>query len=77
MDVKKRFSEEQIIGFLREAEAGKAIDGKKLLSLFALLMMVVGVLMLRGRGDGGNADVRLDRSTGTRLATFGGLAGAL
>ncbi|OLI47944.1 transposase, partial [Xanthomonas oryzae pv. oryzae] len=25
MDVKKRFSEEQIIGFLREAEAGVAI----------------------------------------------------
>ncbi|MBZ3928033.1 transposase [Xanthomonas citri pv. thirumalacharii] len=25
MDVKKRFSEEQIIGFLREAEAGIAI----------------------------------------------------
>ena len=25
MDVKKRFSEEQIIGFLREAEAGMAV----------------------------------------------------
>ncbi|AEQ95324.1 IS1403 transposase, IS3 family [Xanthomonas oryzae pv. oryzicola BLS256] len=27
MDVKKRFSEEQIIGFLREAEAGMPIKG--------------------------------------------------
>jgi len=27
MDVKKRFSEEQIIDFLREAEAGMAVRG--------------------------------------------------
>ncbi len=71
------FAAAGVIGAYGGSTLGKAIDGKKLLSLFALLMMVVGVLMLRGRGDGGNADVRLDRSTGTRLATFGGLAGAL
>lgn len=28
---------------------GKAVDGQKLLALFAVLMLVVGVLMLRGR----------------------------
>jgi hypothetical protein len=33
---------------------GKAGDGGKLLFLFALVMVVVGVLMLRGRGDAGN-----------------------
>ena len=30
MDIKKRFSEEQIIGFLREAEAGVAMKDMKL-----------------------------------------------
>jgi len=29
LDVKKRFSEEQIIGFLREAEAGMAVKVKR------------------------------------------------
>ena len=56
---------------------GKAFDGQRLLALFALLMLAVGMLMLRGRGSGGDAGVVLDRRTAPRLALFGGLAGVL
>ena len=43
-----------VIGALFGSTAGKAVDGGKLLFLFALVMVVVGVLMLRGRGDTGS-----------------------
>src|SRR3546814_14376180 len=42
-----------IVGALAGSTIGKAIDGQKLLFLFALLMLVVGVLMLRGRDNPG------------------------
>lgn len=71
------FAAAGVIGAYGGSTLGKAIDGQKLLLLFALLMLVVGALMLRGRGDGGDADARLDRRTAPRLAGFGGLAGAL
>ena len=71
------FAAAGVIGAYGGSTLGKAIDGQKLLLLFALLMLVVGALMLRGRGAGGDADVRLDRRTAPRLAGFGGLAGAL
>ncbi|WP_438345763.1 sulfite exporter TauE/SafE family protein [Methylorubrum populi] len=38
-----------IIGALAGSSLGKAVDGQRLLFLFALLMIVVGVHMLRGR----------------------------
>ena len=38
-----------IVGALAGSTAGKAFDGQKLLFLFALVMLVVGVLMLAGR----------------------------
>ncbi|MFK3844776.1 sulfite exporter TauE/SafE family protein [Stenotrophomonas sp. NPDC078853] len=71
------FAAAGVIGAYGGSTLGKAIDGQKLLFLFALLMLVVGALMLRGRGEGGKTDVRLDRTTGPRLAGLGGLAGAL
>ena len=71
------FAAAGVIGAYGGSTLGKAIDGQKLLLLFALLMLVVGVLMLRGRGEGGDADAHLDRRTAPRLAGFGGLAGAL
>lgn len=66
-----------VLGALGGSTLGKAIDGHKLLALFAVLMLVVGVLMLRGRGHGGNAQVRLDRRNAPRLLGLGGAAGTL
>ncbi|MGN6621862.1 MAG: TSUP family transporter [Sphingomonas sp.] len=43
-----------IIGALIGSTAGKAFDRWKLLFLFALVMVVVGLLMLRGRKAGGD-----------------------
>lgn len=41
------------------AELGKAFDGERLVGLFGVLMVVVGLLMLRGRGEGADPDVRM------------------
>jgi uncharacterized membrane protein YfcA len=54
---------------------GKAFDGDKLLFLFALLMLVVGALMLKGRDAIGNPDVRLTRENGPKIAGFGAVTG--
>lgn len=51
--------------------AGKAFDGQALLVLFALLMIVVGVLMLRRGEARGNADVSLGRENAVKLLLFG------
>ncbi|HET9458822.1 MAG TPA: sulfite exporter TauE/SafE family protein [Sphingomicrobium sp.] len=55
---------------------GKAFDGERLLFLFALVMVAVGVLMLRRRAKGGNAEVRLDRHNAPKILAIGAGAGA-
>jgi uncharacterized membrane protein YfcA len=55
---------------------GKAFDGQKLLFLFALVMIGVGVLMLRRKATGGNADVKLTRENAVKLIVLGLGAGA-
>lgn len=50
---------------------GKAFDGQKLLFLFALVMIVVGILMLRRRKHVGDAKVRLGRENAAKLVVFG------
>jgi hypothetical protein len=50
---------------------GKAFDGHKLLFLFALVMILVGVLMVRRRGHVGNAGVMLGRENAGKLALYG------
>jgi uncharacterized membrane protein YfcA len=54
---------------------GKAFDGGKLLFLFALLMLVVGALMLKGRAVIGNPNVRLNRENAPRIVGFGAVTG--
>ena len=54
---------------------GKAFDGQKLLFLFALLMIVVGALMLKGRDALGNPNVRLNRENAPRIVGFGAVTG--
>ena len=60
-----------IIGAFAGSSAGKAFDGQRLLFLFALLMIAVGVLMLRRRAHGGSHDVLLSRANAPKLLGFG------
>lgn len=65
-----------IAGAIAGSTAGKAVDGDKLLFLFALVMIVVGVLMLRRRGVSGDAAVVLGRDNAPKLVGFGVATGA-
>lgn len=65
-----------IIGAAAGSTLGKAFDGHKLLFLFALLMVLVGVLMLRRRTIAGDSDVTLGRDNAGKLAAYGLGAGA-
>ena len=65
------------LGALLGSTLGKAMDGQKLLFLFAMLMIVIGILMLRGRKGEGDPGVHLNRSNAPKLAGAGLLAGVL
>lgn len=56
-----------VIGAALGAEAGKAMDGARLLALFGGLMVLVGLSMMRPRQSADNPDVRLERSTASVL----------
>ena len=60
-----------IIGALIGSTAGKAFDGQKLLFLFALVMVVVGVLMLRGRKAGGDPGAECNRQNAPKVGGYG------
>jgi hypothetical protein len=64
-----------IIGAFIGSTFGKMVDGQKLLILFALLMLVVGVLMFRKRGAQGNPGAQCSRENAHKVAGFGGLTG--
>jgi uncharacterized membrane protein YfcA len=49
------------------AQLGKMVDGGRLLTLFGVLMVIVGVAMLRPRKSGGDPDVRLTAESMPRL----------
>lgn len=70
-----------VIGAALGAEAGKAMNGARLLALFGALMVVVGASMLRRRRSADNPDVRLERSTAAvllpRLVPIGFVVGLL
>jgi len=66
-----------VIGAFAGSSAGKAFDGQKLLLLFAMLMVVVALLMFRGRGDEGIEGVVCNRDNFPRVAAFGFGTGAL
>lgn len=65
-----------IVGAAAGSTLGKAFDGQRLLFLFALLMVGVGVLMLRRRASFGNPDVKLGRENAGKLVGYGLGAGA-
>jgi uncharacterized membrane protein YfcA len=64
-----------IFGALIGSSFGKMIDGQKLLVLFAVLMLVVGVLMFRKRGAVGNPGAQCSRENIHKVAGYGGLTG--
>ena len=71
------FAAAGVIGASGGAHLAKMVDGGRLLALFGLLMIGVGLLMLRPRTSAGDVDVRLTRATASRLLPLliaGGLA---
>lgn len=70
------FAAAGVAGAAIGSTAGKNFDGQKLLFLFALLMIAVGVLMLRRRASFGNPDVTLGRENAGKLVGYGLGAGA-
>lgn len=65
-----------VAGAFAGSSIGKSFDGQRLLFLFALVMILVGVLMLRRRAQAGDPDVRLGRGNSPKLVGFGLAAGA-
>ena len=66
-----------VAGALLGSSLGKAVAGDKLLVLFALLMIIISILMLRRQAFEGDPAVRLDRGIAVRLVALGFGAGAL
>lgn len=60
-----------VFGAFLGSTAGKAFNGQKLLFLFALVMLGVGALMLRGRGHVGDPHVQCDGSRMPKVLSFG------
>jgi uncharacterized membrane protein YfcA len=60
-----------IAGAAAGSTFGKAFDGDKLLFLFALVMIAVGILMLRRKGGLGDAEVKLGRENAGKLVAYG------
>ena len=75
------FAASGIAGAAGGAQLGKMMDGTRLLTLFGVLMVVVGILMTRPRKSGSKADVALTRESIPRLLPLligiGFLVGAL
>jgi uncharacterized membrane protein YfcA len=71
------FAATGVAGAFLGSTLGKAMDGQKLLFLFALLMIVVGILMLRSKGGPGDPGVHLNSANAPRLVGAGLLAGGL
>lgn len=65
------FAASGIAGALIGSTLGKAFDGQKLLFLFALVMIAVGILMLRRRRHIGDPEVRLGKENAAKLVGFG------
>lgn len=70
------FAAAGVVGALLGSTVGKAIDGHRLLFLFALVMILVGVLMLRGRRATGEAGAQCDRSNAAKVVGYGLVTGA-
>ena len=71
------FASAGVIGAAAGSTLGKLVDGQRLLFLFALVMIAVGLAMLVPRESSGNADVHVDSSVAVRLGVLGLATGAI
>jgi len=75
------FAVSGIVGAAGGAHLGQMVDGHRLLMLFGVLMVVIGLTMLRPRKENDSADVQLTRETMPKLLPplvgIGLLVGAL
>lgn len=60
-----------VIGALAGSSLGKAFDGQRLLFLFALVMLAVGALMLKGREQQGVAGAECNRENAPKVLGYG------
>lgn len=60
-----------IIGAFGGSTLGKAVDGQKLLALFAILMIVVGIIMMKGRKEKGIEGAACNRENAPKVLSFG------
>ncbi len=66
-----------VLGAFVGSTIGKAVNGQQLLLAFAVIMIVVALSMLRGRGGGGDPSVRINPQIAVRLIAIGFLTGLL
>src|ERR1700759_1381250 len=71
------FAAAGMIGAFAGSIFGKMLDGQKLLALFALLMLVIAVLMLKTRSRIGLPDVQMSRDNMPAIAGLGLATGTL
>lgn len=62
------FSVAGVAGALTGAHFAKMVDGQRLLFMFGLLMLVVGVVMLQPRAEKANDGLRLTRASASHMA---------
>lgn len=71
------FAAAGIVGAVIGSTIGKMVNGERLLALFALVMIAVGISMLRGRSAEGDPSVRMSAKMAPRLIGAGLGAGLL
>jgi uncharacterized protein len=71
------FAAAGVAGALAGSVAGKMLDGQKLLALFAALMLVIAVLMLKTRSRAGLPDARMSWTNTPAVVALGLWTGTL
>src|ERR1700722_16089258 len=71
------FAATGVVGALIGSTIGKAIDGQRLILLFAFMMIVIGLAMLRPRKGGGSVAPPLTLMSGVRVGVIGLCVGLL
>ena len=69
------FAASGIAGAAIGSSLGKLVDGQKLLFLFALAMIAIGIAILRRKGGTGDVEVRISPAIAVRLVLIGLMVG--